>query len=374
MTLCDRRGDAVQNGQAVLSSIYLNPTRYCNLRCRHCWVSPPYSEELSEETGELSVDEMIGIVKEARPLGLTSLKLTGGEPLLRSGLERLLEFCAVSGVEVWIETNGTLVTEKMANILKKYRVSDISVSLDSAVEERHDLFRGKKGAFRKAVEGIRNLIGAGMAPEVIMSLYRENIPGFDAFQDLMTGLGIRRIKINTISPVGRGAKLYVTELVPGVSEILDFYGELRSRYDGFDGFIFLDIPMAFKGIDEIKGGRCSICGIKNILGVLSDGSVSMCGIGFLDEKLVFGSLKGDPAAIRDIWAASPALRKIREDVPSKLEGVCGRCVLKNMCLGDCRAEVFHNTGSVTAPYWFCQEAYDAGLFPSTRLMPYEIKA
>lgn len=369
MTLCDRRGDVVQNSQTVLSSIYLNPTRYCNLRCRHCWVSPPYSEELSEETGELSVDEMIGIVKEARPLGLTSLKLTGGEPLLRAGLERLLEFCSVSGIEVWIETNGTLVTERMARMFKELGVSDISVSLDSPVEERHDHFRGKKGAFAEAVRGIKHLVDAGLGPEVIMSLYRENIRNFGSFLGLMTGLGVRRVKINTISPVGRGESLYGTDLVPDIKEILDFYGELRTHYAGFDGFIFLDIPMAFKGLDDIKGGRCSICGIKNIIGVLSDGSISMCGIGFLNEKLIFGNLKDDPAAIKDIWKSSPMLQKIREGVPSKLEGICGMCVLKNMCLGDCRAEVFHNTGSVTAPYWFCQEAYDSGLFPSTRLMP-----
>ena len=129
MTICDKKKDAVYRGDAVLGSLYLNPTRYCNLRCAHCWVSPPYSEKLSEDSGELSIDEMIGIVREAGLLGLANLKLTGGEPLLRQGIERLIEFSVSSGIAVWIETNGTLITENMARVFKDMGVSDISVSL-----------------------------------------------------------------------------------------------------------------------------------------------------------------------------------------------------------------------------------------------------
>lgn len=371
MAVQDNGRETDRSGVPSLGSIYLNPTKYCNLACKHCWVSPPYSEKLSGESGELTIDEMIAIVKEARGLGMGGLKLTGGEPLLREGIERLLGFCSATGVTVWIETNGTLVTEKMAEAFVKYDVRDISVSLDSHIEERNDHLRGRKGAFRKAVCGIKNLVAAGMAPEVIISFYRENMEDFGTFLGYMAELGVRMVKINVISPVGRGAVLMKSGVVPSVKETLDFYREMRSRYTSFSGDIVMDIPMAFKDLDEIKGNRCGTCALRNILGVLSDGSVSICGIGFVDESMLFGNIRKDPSLIKGIWETNPILKQIREEVPAKLEGVCGECVFRNACLGDCRAEVYHNTGSFTAPYWFCQEAYDAGLFPSTRLVPKE---
>jgi radical SAM protein with 4Fe4S-binding SPASM domain len=161
-----------------------------------------------------------------------------------------------------------------------------------------------------------------------------------------------------------------TELVPTIKEILDFSEKLRVKYESFKGYLFLDIPMAFKSLDEIKNrGGYRTCAIRNILGILSDGSVSICGIGYMDEDLLFGNVRGKTSSLGDIWHNNPVLKRIREDIPSKLEGVCGICVFKNKCLGSCRAEVYYNTGSLVAPYWFCQEAYDEGLFPSTRVMP-----
>ncbi|MFQ5952121.1 MAG: radical SAM protein, partial [Candidatus Omnitrophota bacterium] len=293
----------------------------------------------------------------------------GGEPLLRDDLEGLLEFCAFSDIDVWIETNGTLITRDMARMFGKYKVDHISVSLDSAFADVHDSFRGQKGAFNCAVEGIKNLRDEYFPPQVIMSLYNENLTDFKSFIRLIQELDVNDIKINTISPVGRGSDLNEKGLAPTVREILDFSRQLKDITGDFKGSVFLDIPAAFKGLEELDGSSCGICSIKNILGILSDGSVSICGIGLMEESLIFGNVKDDPSVLKDIWHNNPILKQIREDIPSKFEGVCGMCVFKKRCLGSCRAEVYHNTGSLFSPYWFCQEAYDEGIFPSTRLIP-----
>ena len=62
------------------------------------------------------------------------------------------------------------------------------------------------------------------------------------------------------------------------------------------------------------------------------------------------------------------LKKLRESVPEKLEGVCGRCILKYFCMGECVAENYVRERSLTAPFYFCKEAYDQGIFPETRLI------
>jgi SynChlorMet cassette radical SAM/SPASM protein ScmF len=358
----------------VLNSLYINPTKFCNLSCRHCWISPPHNDKVGEEAGEISAKEMIGIIKAGRELGLSSVKFTGGEPLLRNDLKEVFEFCSDSGISVFVETNGTLITENWAELFQRCKVSLVSVSLDSHVDEKHDFYRGHQGSFDRTVSGIKTLMKKGISPQVIISLYRENIRDFDRFLVFMKELGVRNIKINTISPVGRGTNLIEAGDAPSVKEVLDFSKDLLDIKGSFEGFIYLDVPMAFKDIGEMKHGGCGLCAIKNILGILSDGTVSICGIGYLDENLIFGNARKDPACLKDIWSNNGMLKEIREKVPSMLEGVCGMCVFKKRCLGSCRAEVYHNTASLMAPHWFCQQAYEQGLFPSTRLIPEELRA
>jgi len=375
MTICEKTGIDEQSDKLLLGSLYINPTRYCNLCCKHCWVSPPYKEELEESGEELPIEGIIGIIKEAKKIGTNHIKLTGGEPLMRKDLGILMEYCNSSDVRVTLETNGTLITKDIARMLRRFKMGHISISIDSASEEIHDFWRGKKGAFRRAIEGIKNLKEENIHVQVIMTLYKESLKNFYCFLDLMKELNVSDIKINVICPVGRGADLHKTSDVPTVREILKFSEKLQEMRESsnFKGTIFLDIPMAFRRIEEVKSRGSRTCAIKNILGILSDGSVSICGIGFVDERLLFGNVRDDPSILKDIWYNHPVLKEIREDIPSKLEGVCGICVLKNRCLGSCRAMAHYGSGSLTAPFWFCQEAYDMGLFPSTRVVPEELR-
>jgi SynChlorMet cassette radical SAM/SPASM protein ScmF len=323
---------------------------------------------------EISVKEMIEVIKVAKELGLLSVKLTGGEPLLRGDLRNLLEFCKESDIGVWIETNGTLITKDTLQMLKDTSVGFISVSLDSSCEDKHDAFRGRKGTFKQTLSGIESLVGEGFAPQVIMTLYRENINYFEHFLGLMQNVGVDDIKVNIISCIGRGHEMQVSGMVPSVREVLGFRDKLEFFRKSFNGYIFLDIPVAFKSLENLKKRNFGKCAVKNILGVLSDGRVSLCGVGYLDEKLVFGNIRKNPSTLKDIWLHNTTLKKIREDIPSKLKGVCGKCVFRNECMGSCRAEAYYEGGDlITAPSRFCQEAYDEGIFPATRLLPETLK-
>ncbi|MFH1878109.1 MAG: radical SAM protein [Candidatus Omnitrophota bacterium] len=377
MTLSEEQGTGkTEDTPPFLTSLYINPTKFCNLSCRHCWVAPPYKAKITDgDDGELSMGEIIDVVRSAMEVGLCSVKLTGGEPLLREDLEQLLEFCARSGIDVLIETNGTLITRKTAKMFAEYGVSHISVSLDSACEEIHDFFRGHKGAYKRALKGIENLMEEYRAPQIIMSLYKESLDGFEDFLRLMARLGISEVKLNTITPVGRGGEMLSRKDLPGIKEILEFSKDLTSRVpECYGGEVYLDLPLAFKKLGEIKNNSCFFCKLKNILGLLSDGSVSICGIAYMDKDLIFGNVKGNPDMISHIWRNNYLLRKIREDIPARLEGVCGICVFKKYCQGACRAEAYYRSKSLTAPLWFCQEAYNQGLFPATRLIPEELRA
>ncbi len=115
-------------------------------------------------------------IAEGKTLGLTSAKLTGGEPMLHPRFMEIVDMLSKEGISLNMETNGTLLTPENARYLKEHtNVAFISVSIDSPVEKEHDAFRGVKGAFKKVLHGLDCLVGAGYTnAQVIMSVHRGN--------------------------------------------------------------------------------------------------------------------------------------------------------------------------------------------------------
>jgi SynChlorMet cassette radical SAM/SPASM protein ScmF len=131
-------------------------------------------------------------------------------------------------------------------------------------------------------------------------------------------------------------------------------------------------PMAFRPLGKMfgeNGDGCNVCGILGILGVLANGSYALCGIGETVPDLVFGHAATDP--MQDIWNNTPVLVQLREGLPERLEGLCGQCLMKGVCVGTCVAQNYHRSKNVWASYWYCEDAWNRGLFPKTRILPDE---
>src|SRR5512137_1127524 len=92
-----------------LTYLYFYLTEGCNLACRHCWLAPRLDPSGSRYP-TLPVETFELILAEARPLGLTGVKLTGGEPLLHPQISRLLEMVRREELSLVMETNGVLLT------------------------------------------------------------------------------------------------------------------------------------------------------------------------------------------------------------------------------------------------------------------------
>ncbi len=129
--------------------------------------------------------------------------------------------------------------------------------------------------------------------------------------------------------------------------------------------IVFDIPFAFRPIPRLFERPGERCGIMTILGLLSSGELSLCGVGVTVPELIYGHIERDD--LRAVWCNSPGLVELREKVPSQLEGICGACLHRDLCLGSCIAHNYHSTGRLNAPYLFCERAEEMGLFPPSRL-------
>jgi SynChlorMet cassette radical SAM/SPASM protein ScmF len=244
-------------------------------------------------------------------------------------------------------------------------VRGLSVSLDSADPARHDRFRGMRGAFAGAVGGIRNLVEANMRTQIIMSLLRENVCEIEPLARLSLELGVKLLKINPVLPIGRGNELHQRKRTLSVEELLRAFRWVKEKLQPMISIpIHFSIPIAFHPLKEIMDGTCPDCAILNILGIVENGDVSFCGIQRVEQDLVMGNVARD--RIETIWKSHPLLRKMRDVIPSRLEGICGRCFFKKKCMGSCLACTYYLEKKLTAPYWVCQEAFEKGLFPETR--------
>ncbi len=142
-----------------ITYLRLSVTELCNLRCRYCMPEDGVCKKLHEEM--LTEEEMIMAVQAAASLGVTKLRITGGEPLVKKNIVSICEkAAAVPGIrEVAITTNGTLLPQ-LAAPLKNAGVSRLNISLDTLDAEKYRYIT-KKDEFEKAMDGIHCALDAG---------------------------------------------------------------------------------------------------------------------------------------------------------------------------------------------------------------------
>ena len=344
-----------------LTCLICHVTNSCNLRCKHCWVDGG----IDVEPVALTTEKWLSAIDESIPLGSKSVKFTGGEPFLRDDLLTMMEHCRKQDLGVSIETNGTFITDEKAAKMKSLGVSVVAISLDSATPEFHDWFRGQKGAHEKAIKGIKNCVNNKLSTHGIFSVCRENLEHMQATIELCTELGLTSLKINPVSPSGRAVnESEITRF--DIKEMLELYEKVLEANRAKKWLtLVMPIPPAFQSLTSLTAGPSFECDICNRMAVLPDGSVSLCGIGQTLREMVMGNVNHE--SLETIWENSLKVKEMRENIPSKLEGICGNCMHSKRCKGYCRSTAITLTGNLYAPNPICQEAYANNLFPVSRM-------
>jgi SynChlorMet cassette radical SAM/SPASM protein ScmF len=320
----------------------------------------------SQPKNYLGVEVFEQAVTEAKPLGLQTVKWTGGEPTIHPELPRLLQIQRKHELRGIMETNGIEVTRALAGTMQESGVDFISVSLDASTPELHDFVRGVRGAYEGALRGVRHLVEAGYRPQLIMSLMRENIADVDNLFDLAEKLGAGSVKLNIIQPSSRGAAIHEQDDAVSVGEILDLYHRVREDHQTRYPFkIHVDIPLGLRPIGQLLHSDCGVCGIKTSLGLLAGGEYALCGVGSMESELVFGRVGVD--ALAEVWQRNGVLQTVRTGIPDQFEGICGRCIMAPACQGSCVAQNYMRSRSILGAHWLCAAAERMGFFPATRL-------
>ena len=183
----------------------LELTYACNLRCGFCYTDSP--RRTLQRTPELRDEEWRAVVRQSLELGIVEAVVTGGEPFLRRELTlELIETLASAGVGVALNTNGWFVDEEIAARLGALRGVTAHVSVDGARAGLHDSSRGVPGSWRRAIEGIDHLLGAGVGVCAVHVVTPGNADAVGDFFEQMWVLGVPWVRVTPVVVNGAAAR------------------------------------------------------------------------------------------------------------------------------------------------------------------------
>ncbi len=153
-------------------------TYRCNDNCRHCWLR--ISPNAKEKKDELSFAEIKGIVDQAKAMGCHRWSISGGEPMLRPDFAEIFDYLTSNSNSYSINTNGTLITPKIARLMK--RKGTKMVVLYGATAKVHDQITRNPGSFEATMAGFAYLKEAGAGFIVQLIPMKDN---YHQFKDMV---------------------------------------------------------------------------------------------------------------------------------------------------------------------------------------------
>jgi cyclic pyranopterin phosphate synthase len=236
-----------------LRDLRISVTDRCNFRCCYCMPRDVFGADFPfmKSSELLSFEEIVRVARVFAGLGVKKLRLTGGEPLLRHGIEQLVERLAgIHGVDdVAMTTNGSLLAKK-ASSLRDAGLTRVTVSLDSLDAGTFAAMSDVKIPITRVVEGIAAAAEAGLTPVKINAVVKRGMNDGQGLLDLAAfgrehGYVVRFIEF---MDVGATNGWLLDDVVPA-AEIIDainavwpvkpadphYVGEVAARYRYLDG-------------------------------------------------------------------------------------------------------------------------------------------
>jgi 12,18-didecarboxysiroheme deacetylase len=336
-----------------------NITRRCNLKCVHCYAQA--KDQVFDN--ELTTDEGKNLIDDLSQYKVPVLLLSGGEPTIRKDLPELAAYAIEKGMRAVISTNGTLITQEMARVLKDIGLSYVGISLDG-MEKIHDRFRGVKGAYRAALEGIKNCQDAGIKVGLRFTINKFNVDEIENIFNLLEDMDIPRACFYHLVYAGRGSKLVEEDLThdetrKAVDLIMDLTKKLHDK--GKEKEILTvdnhaDGPYLYLRL--LKEDPKRAAEVLELL-KMNEGNNSGRGIGCIswDGEVYadqfwrhhsFGNVRKRPFS--EIWTdtSEPLMKKLKEK-KKYVKGRCAKCRWLDVCAGNFRVRAEAVTGDAFAP-------------------------
>lgn len=305
--------------------LHLHLTNKCNLRCPHC-----YMKSGSAYNDELTTNEIKTLCKNFMSFGGTDVSLTGGEPTSRLDFYEIAEYISSIGMKVSVFTNGFSWDEETVRKFSVLRVEGVQISIDGYDEETNAVIRGK-GVFERALHSIDLFVKhhiyvkvAVTPPYEIIKAHQNEYIQFS--KTLIERYGYDAIEINFSYFFMPGRELSADK----IEEIKDEYYKLvdevvTSVYGDIEEDSFVS------NMTDCIQDSCGYGGLN----VMANGDFYFCDR--IPDVNKSGNIRNMP--FNEIFT----LMKIAEEAGKIYHfKPCGKCELRYICGGGCRAEHFRN--------------------------------
>ncbi|HEY6420658.1 MAG TPA: radical SAM protein [Candidatus Binataceae bacterium] len=282
--------------------VHLDLTWRCNERCVHCYLD-------HDDNGELSYDEVAGLLEQLAESKVMFLTLSGGEPLLRKDLFAIIRRARELTFNVKLKTNGILIKEPEAALIHELGVEQVQISVYSHRPAVHDAITKVKGSLERTLTAIRFLVGQGLKVTMANVVMKQNRFDYRGVQALAEELGAHFMLDPTITPHINGDRSLL-KLNMGHVELSEVL------HDTTIGGVAEQVPARPATDDDLDGFPCS-AGHSSCY-ISPYGDVYPC----VQFPLPSGNIRKQRFA--DIWNDSPQLKEVRSirerDLP-----VCSSC-------------------------------------------------
>lgn len=331
-----------------------NVTQACNLKCAHC-----YARAGTADAGELSTAEGVALIDDLASFRVPVLLFSGGEPLVRRDIYELLEHAVSRGMRAVLSTNGMLIDDRVAERLAKIGLSYVGISLDGS-RATHDRFRGVRGAFDRALAGIRSCRDAGIKVGLRYTITKQNAGDMPEVFAILDRERIPRVCFYHLVYAGRGGGIAQDDLTREqtrgiVNGIID---RTAACFDNGRPKEVLTVDNHADGpflyLRMLKEGHPRAEDVMNLLR-MNGGNSSGQGIGCVSwdgavhpdqfwRNHVLGNVRQRPFS--GIWSNPGRLLGELRDRKSHVEGRCRQCRFLDLCGGNLRARAEAATGRV----------------------------
>ena len=258
----------------TIDYLRISITDRCNMRCNYCMPNGFINASINEL---LTYNEIIDVAKAAAACGISKLKITGGEPLIRAGVVDLIrELKSLPGIEqVTMTTNGVFLAE-MINDLKAAGLDAVNISLDSLNPERFRVITGFD-LLHKVKEGINAALSSGI-PTKINTVLQRGLND-DEWDDLIQLAKNNPVYVRFIElmPIGEGKNFQAVdnnEILKAISSKYEVEQDTLTHGNG--PATYIRIPGFIGGVGFISALCGKFCNSCNRLRLTSHGKLKPC--------------------------------------------------------------------------------------------------
>ena len=310
----------VRNKRLYSATIEL--TYRCNESCRHCYVSDPGGKELDKA-------QVMRVLDELREMGVMTVTFTGGEIFVRKDIFEILEHAYQKGLVIELFTNGTLLDSDKILRLKAIWPRNISFSVYSHIDERHDGITKVPGSLQRTLKAIEKCRLVGIPVKIKMPVFEETKDDIEGVIELARKLG---------AAVGIG-----DDIIPkkdGDTSPLKMRVS-RETHIAVSAVIGENLGNPDSSKNDPEGRICG-AGVK-MISINPYGKVFPC----VSFPLCIGDVTEQ--SLKDIWENSPELNQWRLLNHSRNRKECLNCSSFEKC-GFCPGEAYMYTGIAVRKY------------------------